>query len=150
MEQEKKIYIVAVQGSTCYAYHQLRDDAKFIENVFQVAAQNLYRRGIEYRCNAALLELHVPVNMPEKVWLSDLNRMIRWGVVVVDKGYNGEDIYELLYHNIDENLSLCLSSDKIENFMIGSTNNDRRTSHNSKPHGHTRSKQQEMDRKEGE
>ena len=118
MEQEKKIYIAAVHGSTVYAYHQLRDDAKFIENVFQVAAQNLYRRGIEYRRETALLELHVPVNMPEKVWLSDLNRMIRWGVVVMDKCYNGEDIYELLYHNIDENLSLCLSSDKIENFMI--------------------------------
>jgi hypothetical protein len=118
MDTEKKIYIVAVHNSTAYAYQQLRDDAKFIENVFQVAAQNLYRRGIEYCCNAALLELHVPVNMPEKVWLSDLNRMTRWGVVVVDKCYNGEDIYELLYHNIDENLSLCLSNCETENFMI--------------------------------
>jgi hypothetical protein len=118
MDTEKKIYIVAVHNSTAYAYQQLRDDAKFIENVFQVAAQNLYRRGIEYCCNAALLELHVPVNMPEKVWLFDLNRMTRWGVVVVDKGYNGEDIYELLYHNIDENLSLCLSNCETENFMI--------------------------------
>lgn len=118
MEQEKKIYIVAVQGSTCYAYHQLRDDAKFIENVFQVAAQNLYRRGIEYRRETALLELHVPTSMGDEIWLADAKWLSGRHGIETEKCYNGEDIYELLYHNIDENLSLCLSSDKIENFMI--------------------------------